>query len=250
MEFSEQSLILHVGKFKEADLWVRFLSPTRGILSAFAFGGSRSKRRFTGCLDIFNEVLLRVQSSRRGTYMALQEGVLLRGPVRLRSDWARYGMANNCVKFLQSFGVGPEGADKAHFVLRQVLQLLEEADILPVQLPLFFRARLVFDQGYALDTDDCSLCGGALAGKGARFLVQEGHLLCLSCAPSAHTSGRVMEVSAEALDILGAMREIPPSAWAGIPLGSPAGAECARALEGFVQFHVGLVWENGRFARI
>ena len=250
MEFSEQMLILHVGKFKETDLWVRFLSPSRGILSAFAFGGSRSKRRFTGCLDVFNESLLRVQSSRRGTYMALQEGVLIRGPVRLRTDWARYGMANNCVKFLQSFGVGPEGADKAHFLLRQILQLLEEGDILPIQLPLFFRARLAFDQGYALETEYCAACGGTLAGKGARFFVQEGRLVCPSCAFVARSSGRVLDLSAEALDILGAMRETAPSVWSGIPLASEAGVECARALEGFIQYHVGLVWENGYFARV
>ena len=250
MEFSEQAVILHVGKFKEADLWVRFLSPTRGILSGFAFGGSRSKRRFTGCLDAFNEVLLRVQASRRGTYMALQEGVLLRGPVRLRTDWARYGMANNCVKFMQSFGVGPEGADKAHFVLQQVLQLLEEADILPVQLPLFFRARLAFDQGYSLETEQCTACGKELSGRGARFSVLEGRLECHACAAVSQVRGRVLSLSAEALDILGAMRELAPTAWSDIPLGSPAGTECARALEGFIQHHVGLVWENGYFARV
>ena len=250
MEFSEQMLILQVGKFKEADLWIRFLSPTRGILSGFAFGGSRSKRRFTGCLDTFNEVLLRVRSSRRGAYMALQEGVLLRGPVRLRSDWARYGMANNCVKFLQSFGIGPDGADKAHFVLREVLQLLEEAAILPIQLPLFFRARLAFDQGYALDMSACALCGNSLTGRGALFPVEEGHFLCRDCAPHTRVAGRRAELGTEALDILRAMRDTPPSTWSEIPLTSKAGAECARAIEGFIQHHVGLVWENGYFSRV
>ena len=250
MEFSEQMLILQVGKFKEADLWIRFLSPTRGILSGFAFGGSRSKRRFTGCLDTFNEVLLRVRASRRGAYMALQEGVLIRGPLRLRSDWARYGMANNCVKFMQSFGIGPDGADKAHFVLREVLQLLEEAAILPVQLPLFFRARLAFDQGYSLDLSACALCGKSLAGRGALFPVEEGHFLCPNCAPHARVTGRRTELGTEALDILRAMRDTPPSTWGEMPLSSKAGSECARAIEGFIQHHVGLVWENGYFARV
>ena len=159
MEFSERVLLLRVGKFKESDLWVRFISPTRGLLTAFAFGGSRSRRRFVGCLDIFNEVNVKVSSSGRGSsYLALDEGVLVKGLVRLRGDLPRLGMAANCSSFLQTFGVGPEGAESAHFLFHQTLRLLEEEECLPALLPLFFRARLAFDQGYALETRHCPLC--------------------------------------------------------------------------------------------
>ncbi len=253
MEYSEQVLILQVGKFREADLWVRFLSPSKGLLSAFAFGGSRSKRRFTGCLDVCNEVLLRVKSSRQGTYLALQEGVLINGPARLRRDWLRFGAANNCIKFLQSFGIGADGADKAHFLLTQILRLLEEEDTLPEQLPLFFRSRLVFDQGYALRADCCAACGEQTASVGAYLDVQAGQMLCSVCGGNNARRAEMFFLRPEALALLGAVQTRPPEEWraSAAVIASPAAyREWARAMDHFIRYHVGLSWENGYFVRV
>jgi DNA repair protein RecO (recombination protein O) len=249
MEFSEQALILQVGRFKEADLWIRFLSPSRGILSAFAFGGSRSRRRFTGCLDVFNEVLVKARVSRQGAYLALQEGVLLRGSRRLRDDWTRFGIAANCAKFLQSFGVGPEGADKVHLVTQQLLQFLEEADAVSPHLPFLFRARIAFEQGYALHPEICAGCGLSLADTGARFSIEEGRLFCPACGP-ALSAGPVMNLGPKAIALLTAVQRRAPREWI-----DPASlerdlAECSRALDAFVHRHVGLAWEKGRFVRV
>ena len=94
MEFSDQALVIRVGKFREADLWVRFLSAKRGLFTAFAFGGSRSRRRFCGCLDILNHVAVRVSRPKNGqAFLNLQEGALLSGPQRLRTDLDRLGIA-------------------------------------------------------------------------------------------------------------------------------------------------------------
>ena len=53
MEWSDTALVLGVGRFRESDLWLRMLTRRHGIVSAFAFGGSRSRKRFCGCLDLF-----------------------------------------------------------------------------------------------------------------------------------------------------------------------------------------------------
>lgn len=251
MEFSEQVLVLQVGQFKEADLWVRFLSPTRGLLSAFAFGGSKSRRRFTGCLDAFNEVNVHIKSGGQGGYLALQEGVLIQGPLRLREDWKRFGMASNCIKFLQSFGVGPDGAFKAHDLVRRTLRLLEEADTLPLQLPLFFRARLAFDQGYALVLDSCASCGAALKQQGGWLALRRGAFFCSACRRFAPESGRYAQyLDSGALSVLAAVQADSPLEWARIKASGANLAGAARAMDGFIQYHVGLAWENGRFRRV
>lgn len=247
MEFSERVLLLQVGKFREADLWVRFLSPTRGLLSAFAFGGSRSRRRFVGCLDIFNEIHVRVSGSTRNSYLALQEGVLIKGIVRLRQDWSRFGLAVNCARFLQSFGVDSSGAANSYSLMRQILQLLEEGDALPKMLPLFFRARLAFDNGYALETAACRRCGNALSDAGAYLLLGEGQLICRQCARLGE--GKGIPLGSDALEALKAVQALPPVNWAGVAL-SPQGArDLARAMDGFVQYHIGIAWDKGRFVR-
>ena len=117
MEWTDTALVLRVGRFRETDLWLRLLSCHRGVFSAFAFGGSRSRRRFCGCLDLLNTVSCRVKSTRNGSYLALQEGVLIRGPRRLRSDWRRLGIAMNCARFLETLGVTREGASAAFALL-------------------------------------------------------------------------------------------------------------------------------------
>ena len=247
MEFSEKVLVLQVGKFKESDLWVRFLSPTRGLLSAFAFGGSRSRRRFVGCLDVFNEISVRVSGSARNPYLALQEGVLIKGVARLRRDWTRFGVAANCVRFLQTFGVEADGASGSHFLMRETLQLLEESENLPKLLPLFFRARLAFDNGYAVETARCSRCGAAFSPSWARLLLNEGLILCHSCA-SLH-KGKGLPLGQEALQALAAVHELPPSRWGNIALSVLASKEFAAAVDGFIQYHIGISWEYGRFVR-
>ncbi|MDY7000330.1 MAG: recombination protein O N-terminal domain-containing protein [Thermodesulfobacteriota bacterium] len=110
MEFTEKGLILKVGRFREYDLWVRFFSPSRGILTAFAFGGRKSRKRFCGCLDPMNHVLFRIKSSRTGNYLCLQEGSLVQAYPRLRRDPRRLGPAVNCLKFFEAVHVEPQGA--------------------------------------------------------------------------------------------------------------------------------------------
>lgn len=247
MEFSEKVVVLQVGKFKEADMWIRFLSPTRGLLSAFAFGGSRSRRRFVGCLDVFNEIHVRVASSHRTPYLALQEGVLIKGLSRLRRDWGRFGQAVNCARFVQSFGSGPEEAAQTHHIMRDTLALLEEAESVPPHLPLHFRVRLAFEQGYALDATCCNACGAAAEQEPLWLLLREGRVLCGHCIRM--TQGHALPLGTEARSALHMIHTRDPSSWTSLSLSPRAASEYARAMDGFIQFHVGISWNNGRFVR-
>lgn len=248
MEFSERVLVLQVGRFREADLWVRFLSPTQGVLSAFAFGGSRSRRRFVGCLDTFNEVLFRVKGTARNTYLALEEGTLIKGVNRLRHDWRRFGIAQNCAKFLLAFGVNREGASEAHFLFKELLELLEAASELPALLPLLFRIRLAFDQGYGVNLDICSTCGREICQSGGHLLVSQGQISCADCARNGRAPDK-LPLTPEGLSVLARVKADRPLAWACLHMTPATARECAKAIDGFIQYHVGLAWENGRFMR-
>ena len=138
MEWTDTALVLHVGRFREADLWVRLLAPGQGLVTAFAFGGSKSRRRFTGCLDVFNLIRTRASFSRNGLFLNLQEATLLEGPERLRADWRRQGIAANCIRFVEALGVPPDGAAAGFALTRDVLGLLENAVVAPALTPLFF----------------------------------------------------------------------------------------------------------------
>ena len=49
MEWTDTALVLHVGRFREADLWVRLLAPGQGLVTAFAFGGSNAAIVISDC---------------------------------------------------------------------------------------------------------------------------------------------------------------------------------------------------------
>jgi DNA repair protein RecO (recombination protein O) len=253
MEFRDQAIVLRLGSFKEADLWVRLLSPSRGVFSAFAFGGSKSRRRFSGCLDLFNEALFQVKS--QGEYLALQEGLLLKGPDRLRRDWRRLGVAVNCALFLESFCRGAERAERVHRLFVSLLNNLETSPHCSTLLPMFFRIRLAFEQGYALNPRQCSDCGNPLlrrAGDQALLPLGENGLICRDCASKSNGNsgnGRRFALGAGSLGVLRHILEEPLGDWQGMTADEHSQRECVRAVEAFLQHHTGLNWLNGGFRR-
>ena len=122
-EWSDTALVLRVGRFREADIWLRLFTRRHGIVSAFAFGGSRSRRRFCGCLDLFNELRIRMKSTRNGQYLTLEEGMLLNGPRRLRTDRNRLGMFMNCVQFMETLGVPSDNSNEVFSTLTTMLEI-------------------------------------------------------------------------------------------------------------------------------
>ncbi len=247
MEFTERLIVLRVGSFKEADQWVRLLSPTRGIFSAFAFGGSKSRKRFSGCIDLFNEVVFHVKGNGQGEYLALQEGTLIKGPDRLRRDWRRMGIAVNCSHFMESFQINAEGAADACGIFTALLNRLEEDDEISQLLPIFFRARLAFGQGFALDPHFCSVCGKPWAGTDFAVLpINESGLMCRNCAPDY---GQRFVLQPQTLSVLRHVLVNPLEAWSLSGFDELFLKECARAIDGFLQYNIGIQWDKGRFRR-
>ncbi len=247
MEWTDSAFVLDVRQMREADLCLRLLTSTHGIVSVFAFGGSRSRRRFCGCLDLLNLLRVRTKATRNGMYLSLQEGVLLGGPRRLRTDRRRLGMAVNCVRFIEALGITPDGSRSAFSVLRDLLHLLEQAETVQDVTPSLFRLRLASDQGYVPSFAACALCGTPSVGlEKAFFSVSDGTLLCRECTARSTLH---MEIGAESLDVLRKVQENFSLLWNLDQVSSEARRECVRLVDGFVQYHLGLTWERGRFRR-
>jgi len=247
MEFSSRALVLRVGRFREADLWVRFLSSSRGVNTAFAFGGSKSKRRFSGCLDQLNVVYFRIKTSRTGSFLTLQERTLLRGPMRLREDWQRFGIALNCLKFIEAFDVPPDSAEPAFSLATDLMDCLERADNTAGYLPTLFRGRFAFDQGYNVNFTSCATCGLPLdTAPHSFFQTRDGTIHCPDCPPPESS----LRISQDGLRAFLLIQNTPPLSWMEEHVPPSVLRECARAIDAFVQYHVGLIWDEGRFRRV
>ena len=248
MDETQRALILKIGQFREADLWIRILTPQHGILTTFAFGGKKSRRRFCGCLDPLNEILVHIKSNRDGSYLTLTEGSLLHAPRRLREDQQRLGLAVNCLRFVDALPIGGEASPQVFSLLQETLQVLEAEPKAPICFPLFFRGRLAFDLGYVPELRSCCICGKDCHDSWA-FHVEEGRLYCRNCG-STSGPGLSLPLGREALDALEFIRCATPMEWARSELCGQGLRESLRVVDSFVRFHIGLAWEGGGFRKV
>ena len=250
MEWTDQALVLRMGAFRESDIWLKLLCREHGLLTLFAFGGSRSRRRFCGCLDVLNSLHCRVRSSKDGRFLNLEEAALLQGPRLLRRNWQRMGLAANCLRFVEAMGVGEDAATEAFLLVEDLRAVLEAEKAPPVLLPLYFRLRLAGALGFAPNLGQCGRCGRDIS-EDALFVVDEGQLRCPSCRSSRFELERYgVEIPAQGLDLLRHVQQSFPSGWPGGELSPPVRRACARAIDGFVQYHLGLAWDGNYFRRV
>ncbi len=251
MERTEQTLILKTGRVKENDLWLKLFSPQRGTFTAFAFGGLRSRRRFCGCLDVFNHVLFSIRSPGNGKYLQLLEGSLINGYPSLRRDPSKLGAAVNCLQFFDAVHIGPEGAHIAFELMLNTLDVIDRECSTPTMLPVLFRLKVLMQQGVFPLTTTCSICHRPhdLAAQGPiRIHSAEGSVLCASC--SEGENGDYICVDPWTLDIIAAVAMTEPSAWAGLIVPEESARELDTVIDRFVGRHLGLSWKGGRFVTL
>ncbi len=259
MEFTERALVLKVGRFREADIWTRLFFSGRGVVTAFAFGGCKSTRRFCGCLDPLVLATFRVGQDRRGVYNILEEGTLLHGFPGLRASPRKLGLVAHCLKFAEAVQVGQQGAGRAFDLLLETLQTLEASEVGADILPMLFKARLTFEQGLKPGLDLCVRCGrpvhehgghehagqGQGAEQGVCFSVERGGLVCLGCGPAEGQP--LWPETVRLLEWIGASR---PAQWPDLALEPEVRRQLGRVVDRFVAYHLGLRWENGMYRKI
>lgn len=252
-EWTGEGLILKVGRFREIDCWVRFFSPNHGLVTAVAFGGAKSRRRFCGCLDALNSVLFKVRFFPAKGRHVLEEATLLRGFSRLRHDSSRAGLAANCLQFVQALRISSEEAPAIHGLLLETLDVLDQAEDVPPVFAQLFRAKLCFTQGYAPELNTCAVCGRGMAesqvaGMADRpemtLAMETGGIYCSHCPPG---SGRQLRIGPETRSILINLSSSGPREWATLPISPSTRGELFQMVDGYVRRHLGLRWRNGRF---
>lgn len=245
MYFSEKVLVLRTGRFKEYDLWVRFLSPTKGILTGFAFGGCKSRKRFSGCLDVLNLVLFKVSSGKRNRYLVLEEGSLINGYPGLKNDSSRLGMAVNSLRFVQQ--ICPEGYDSSgvYSLMIDYLETMENSSEIPSFFPLLFRARAAFNHGYQPSLDYCCRCRMPLV-EIARpgFLFSEGKIVCENCT---QRTDRIIRTCLDSVLFLKTLNKSGPDQWKQWSPCSKILQDCFQMVESFVEYHLESKPPAGKF---
>ena len=252
MNATEKCLVLKTGRFREADVWVRLLTPTRGIFNGFAFGGSRSRRRFVGCLDPLSHVLFTIGTNKTGTYTVLEEGTLLHNFPGVRTDQARTGLAVNCIKFVEAVEIDPTDARPVYDLLLETLHMLDAGGASIDFTPWLFRAKLAFDLGYTPDFLTCGNCGRPVGSEdGYRFGVEKGQVACRTCLSGGKPlEGLARPISTGVLRALDWIQQSRPADWASMAMDGEVRRQASQLIELFVAYHLGLSWEGGIYKKV
>lgn len=248
-EWLDDAVILRVGHFREADIWLKALARDRGLLTLFAFGAARSKRRFCGCLDVFNTIHCHVSVSRRGEYYTLKEAGLVATPLKMRSRFSNMGVAVNCLRFMEAMRVDADSSGECFAMLEDLRGTLENAEN-PAIAAFFFRLRAASCLGFAPRLDSCGACGKTFLDD-AFFLPEEGQAFCGECLAflPGQRRGHVQRVSAANLELLWNVCHLPPSGW-NLDLNDAGRRACAALIDSFVHYHLGLAWEGNSFRQV
>lgn len=247
--FTETVCIMKTRLFKEHDICLSVLSKERGFFTLYAFGGAKSRRRFVGCLDAFTIALCTVQLHPRKGYLTLQEATLVSSAKHMLSHRTYYGIVQNCALFLQSScRSGMYYTPGIYTLFCDFLTMFADTTSISPSLPLFFRFVVVALLGYRPLLDSCILCSKHIdAITHPFFSVERGGLLCHSCYPF---SSALRLFNKETLYVLQHILSFNPSYWNTIPYSKQSIQEACVLIDEYVQYHLGIVWNNGRFIHV
>ena len=241
-----QALVLRAVDFGESDRILHLLLPDAGRVTAIAKGARRSRRRFSGALDLFQHLTVQIDLRRRGAMARLDQAVLLRSFGALRVDPSRFAVGCFLLELLDR--LAPEGGARADtrrlfgFALAS-LELISER---PVDggLRMLLELRAFAALGLRPEFSRCVRCGRPAVGAGgeALFHVADGGAVCAACGGEG-----CLRVHAGTLRALEQGLRFDLSQLHRLVL-PPALLSEARLLIGrFERFHVGVELRSRRF---
>ncbi|MBW2268196.1 MAG: DNA repair protein RecO [Deltaproteobacteria bacterium] len=183
---SSEALVLRGVDFGESDRILHLLLPDVGRLTAIAKGARRSRKRFSGTLDLFQHLRVLVDRRRRGAMARLDGATLLRNFDEIRIDPSRFALGCFLLELLDR--LAPEGGARADTqrLFRFALDSLALVSERPVDgaLRVLLELRALDALGLRPEFSRCVRCAGdALVRGGAvSFHVADGGVVCGPCA--------------------------------------------------------------------
>lgn len=177
------AILLRKTDYGESDLILTLLSADRGRLSVIAPAAKRSRRRFGGVLEVFNELEAVVECGRG--LPRLREASLKNAFARIREDPLRTGYAGLWAELAH------DGAEEGlpqvdlYDLLRFALGELDRGELSAELLHLAYLMRLLGLTGHAPCLECCVRCrvpAEALSERDLRVDLGRGGVCCPRCA--------------------------------------------------------------------
>ncbi len=183
LPFSSSGILLRRTEFGDYDWILTLLTLSQGKLSMIAKYARKSRKRFSGTLELFSEIGFIGAYPRKGGLPILQEAWIKQPFTGIRNDFERTAYASYWGELLLTWLEEGKAQTKIYHLLRYGLQSLHSG-VSPGITSIVFQLYLLKFSGLSPDLERCSRCRTDLdriPGESCGFDLAKGGLVCQNC---------------------------------------------------------------------
>jgi DNA repair protein RecO (recombination protein O) len=244
----DPAIVMRRVEYGDYDLILTLFSRSRGRISAIAKNARKSRRRFSGRLELFSILHPELSLPKSGALPVLQEVRLLEPLENLRTDFIRMGYAAYWSEILCLWLEEAAPQPKLYGLFQEMLRGLHGGVDSPDVLSLICQLGFLTLAGLSPGLDTCGGCGAALGETRAgriRFDYGRGRILCGTCAPIS----RVHPMAPGTVKTLSWLQGKDTASARRMQFSREARQEGLAFLESFVAFHLGRDFRSLKYLR-
>ena len=190
LPFASSGILLRRTEYGDYDLIPTFITLSHGKLTLMAKYARKSRKRFSGTLELFSEIGFIGAYPRKGGMPILQEAWIKQPFAGIRGDLLKTAYAAYWCELVLSWLEEGKAQPKIYHLLRYALASLEppagaaENGISPGVASIVFQLYFLLASGLSPDFEKCSRCGlelDRMPGETCGFDLEKGGLVCQRC---------------------------------------------------------------------
>lgn len=180
---SMNSVLLRKTEFGDFDYILTYFTKELGNISVIAKNAKKSKKRFSGKLELYTVSKIIYSSGNNGAMPVLTEVTLEEPFENIRMDILKLAFASYWAEIITSWIQANNPQEKIYELLTFLLGVLNENKISPQAANLYFQVHFLKFSGFDPMLSKCASCGKELEKslKNFRFRFDKGGILCSKC---------------------------------------------------------------------
>ncbi|MFZ3046836.1 MAG: DNA repair protein RecO [Desulfatirhabdiaceae bacterium] len=186
--FSAKAIVLRKIEFGDADLIITLFSSDRGKLTAIAKGAKKSRKRFSGVLELFSTLNIVSEESRGRGIPILQEASLIYPFVNIRSKIEKTAYASYWAEIVNVWMEDGQKQPELYSLLEFSLDALDTDQMTAEILSVFFQIQFMKLCGFGPTLFHCTGCCQDMMETQRPYMavdIARGGILCQDCLPKS-----------------------------------------------------------------
>jgi DNA repair protein RecO (recombination protein O) len=183
--FTTPAILLRRSSYGDYDLIVTFLTLQKGKLTVIAKNAKKSRKRFSGVLELFSLLHLVCTGPRGRGMPVLQEATIEHPFSNIRGNIMKTAYASYWVELITLWLEEKKTQTRIYHLLQYCLSALDAGHFDEKNLSIIFQIRFLTISGLSPNFSRCSKCRmetDQIAGSRLAFELAKGGILCQKCA--------------------------------------------------------------------